>query len=282
MGGKHSHSHYNADPKMKVWVTNSDWAKLLQYCREAKPNEIMGLAYIEPVEGGFRLYDPFILKQKVGPANCEFDRKEFAKFLATGDDIGKVKCLWHSHVEMSAFFSGCDRETSNGLATIGKSMGGSNSWFFSLVLNVKGEYQAKVDMYKPFEASLPCEIEQYHDDHEAIAEEVKTLVEGPAPTQYSYGGRGYSSLDDLGHLAQEGFGEEWSVVARRDSADTARKESASESPSTNTPAKDESEFDEVFQCIKSAPVVTTYPKTEEKKGEEKGDDKADGAGSGGK
>lgn len=259
--GKHSHSSYNSDPKMKVWVSSNDWAKLLQYCREAKPNEIMGLAYIEPVDGGFHLYDPFILKQKVGPATCEFDRKEFAKFLGTADNVGKVKCLWHSHVEMSAFFSGCDRETSNGLANVGKTMGGNSSWFFSLVLNVKGEYQAKVDMYKPFEASLPCEVIQFHDDHEAIKKEVADLVE---PENRTYGGESkVYTLEDLerGDFDQGSFSG-WSVTAGRTS-----ERSASASPSTNTPSKDESEYDEVFSCIKFQGT-----KDEEKKGEEKRDD----------
>lgn len=159
-----------------VWISDVDWAKMIAYCRSSKPNEIMGMAYVREVENGLEVYDPFILKQTVGPASCEFDKADFARFMSVAEDIKHIKCIWHSHVEMSTFFSTCDRGTSEGMAALGRTMGGSSAWFLSIVVNLKQEYQAKVDMYKPMKLTIPAEIKRFATEPTALVDEVKAKV----------------------------------------------------------------------------------------------------------
>lgn len=176
---------------VKVLVSDEDWGKIMAYLRAASPNEIIGLAHAEIKDGAIRVFDPFILKQEVGPATCEIEMKALVEFLSKHEPIEKVKVVWHSHVNMGAHFSSCDRDTSNTLAALGKMMQGSNSWWTSIVINLKQEYECVVDMYKPFRATLPCDILVAAPPK--IVEEVKELVK---PRSYAstsapaWGGRG--------------------------------------------------------------------------------------------
>jgi proteasome lid subunit RPN8/RPN11 len=153
---------------VKVLVSDEDWGKIMAYLRAASPNEIIGLAHAEIKDGAIRVFDPLILKQEVGPATCEIDMKAMVEFLGTHEPIEKVKCVWHSHVNMGAHFSQCDR------AALGKMIQDSNSWWVSVVINLKQEYECVVDMYKPFRATLPCDL--LVSSNPAISKEVSELV----------------------------------------------------------------------------------------------------------
>jgi proteasome lid subunit RPN8/RPN11 len=161
---------------VKVRIAEKDWNRLMTYLRSAKPDEIIGLGHAEIKDGAILVYDPFILEQEVGPATCEIAPKALVKFISEHDKIDRVKCIWHSHVEMTARFSTCDRDTSNTLAAIGAMMSGPNSWWVSIVINLKQEYECVVDMYTPFRATLPCELFVFNETDPGIENEVKTLV----------------------------------------------------------------------------------------------------------
>lgn len=177
---------------IKVRISDTDWMKMVTYCRIAKPNEIMGMARVREVADGLEVYNPFIMKQKVGPASCEFDRADFARFMATCEDIKDIKCIWHSHVNMSAFFSSCDRGTSEGMAALGRMMGGSSSWFLSVVLNLRQEWQAKLDIFKPSKLVIPCELFQYDSDPDTVTtEEVKQKLEEERSSTGSHDHQGF-------------------------------------------------------------------------------------------
>lgn len=208
---------------IKIRISDDDWKKIITYCRIAKPNEIMGMARVRETENGLEIYNPFILKQKVGPATCEFDRADFARFMGACEDIKFIKCIWHSHVNMSAFFSSCDRGTSEGMAALGRTMGGASSWFLSVVVNLRQEYQAKLDIFKPTKVVLPGELYRFEGDIDTVAsEEVKQKLEeeryvsstpshGSHPHSYSppyreWKDEGYTQqdLDDLMSGRSEG------------------------------------------------------------------------------
>lgn len=161
---------------IKVRIADRDWNKLMTYLRSANPDEIIGLAHAEIKDGAILVYEPFILDQEVGPATCEITPKALVKFIGEHEKIDKVKCIWHSHVNMTARFSSCDRDTSNTLAAIGQMMSGPNSWWVSIVVNLKQEFECVVDMYQPFRATLPCEIFVFSEDTNGVADEVKALV----------------------------------------------------------------------------------------------------------
>lgn len=169
------HERFQEKQKVKVKILERDWQRLLAYCRYAAPNEVGGLAHAEIVNGSVVVSDPFILKQEVSGSNFEMDRKDLVGFISTYERIANVKCVWHSHVQMSAFFSSCDRETSNTLAMLGQMMRGESSWFVSLVLNVKGEYEAKIDMYSPLRCTLEAEVVSLVSKDDEIEKQVKDM-----------------------------------------------------------------------------------------------------------
>jgi proteasome lid subunit RPN8/RPN11 len=213
--------------RVPVHIPEADWLKMVAYCKAAEPNEIIGMAHAEIVEAkSFRVWNPFILKQEVGGATCEIEQKALVKFVSGYDKINEVKCVWHSHVNMSAFFSTCDRETSNALANLGSMMQGDNSWFLSIVLNLKREYEVKIDVYKPIKISLPGEIKLVRKDIEfpGLKEEVDELVESryassSSPTSSpgstfpewegaTHYGRGRAHRHDFGRGFHTGAGDE--------------------------------------------------------------------------
>lgn len=161
---------------VKVRISDKDWNKLMSYLRLAKPDEVIGLAHAEIKDGAVLVYDPFILEQTVGPASCEIEPKALVKFIGDHERIDRVKVVWHSHVEMTAKFSSCDRDTSNTLAALGRMMSGPNSWWVSIVVNLKQEYECVVDMYTPFRATIPCEVFVFTENENGVEEEIKTLL----------------------------------------------------------------------------------------------------------
>jgi len=165
-------------------ISDKDWQKILNYCKAASPHELMGLAQARITgDSTIEVTDPIILKQKVTGVTCEFDKKDFAQWIGTSENVSDTKVFWHSHVNMEAFFSGTDRETSLRMANIGH---GASKWFVSIVANVKGEYEAVVDVFHPFKACIDARIEIKRAPNSELAlirEEVngKVEVELPAP-----------------------------------------------------------------------------------------------------
>ena len=191
--------------KVLVEMAEPDWYKMLAYCRAAKPNEVIGLAHVEIINRRIVVSNPFILPQTVTGSTCEIEQRDLVKFVGKYDEIGKVKCVWHSHVEMSAFFSTCDRDTSQKLAALGTMMRGSESLFVSIVANVKGEYECRVDMFHPFMASLPGEVRVVAPQIDGVEDEVKDMVKKHEPTAY-YGGGSSPSGGGAHQSSFPGFG----------------------------------------------------------------------------
>lgn len=180
--------------KFPVQMSYQDLDKILAYCRHAKPSEIIGLAHAKLEKGVLMVYDPIILPQKVSGAECEIEPKELAKFIGAYDRIADIRCVWHSHVEMTAYFSACDRNTSTTLAALGKMVQGASSWFFSLVINCRGEYEAKIDVFHPIPYTVQCELKTNErpvsPEDEAIKKEVAEKCNRPTYHQSNFGNMG--------------------------------------------------------------------------------------------
>lgn len=183
-----------------IRIQESDWKKFMAYLRAAKPDEIIGLAHAEIKNGAVYVSNPMIFEQNVGPATCEITPEALAKFIGEYDHIEKVRCVWHSHVEMGAHFSSCDRDTSNTLAALGKMTAGENSWWVSIVINLRQEYEVAVDMYTPFNAKLKGAIQIIGDPVPAeVEEEVKALLK-----RRTYGSSTSGYYSGGGHWADRG------------------------------------------------------------------------------
>lgn len=108
--------------------------------------EIHGLGIVEEfkAENKITVVDAFLTKQKVSFVNAETTRRDMGYFLAefttSGGDTSKLKFQWHSHADMDAFFSSEDIDTISGYVS---------DYMISLVINKKGEYKCRLDIFKP-------------------------------------------------------------------------------------------------------------------------------------
>tara|TARA_R110002020_G_scaffold318457_3_gene534117 strand:+ start:1058 stop:1939 length:882 start_codon:yes stop_codon:yes gene_type:complete len=129
-----------------VYITENDWNKLLNYAQcayEEFGTEIGGMAEMVPdKDGDMWIKRPTILKQSVAPANCDLNEGALAQYYATvAKKNGTSDFLWwHSHADMTAFWSQTDKNTIED--NKGKS---KHTW--SLVINIKGEYIMQLDVF---------------------------------------------------------------------------------------------------------------------------------------
>ena len=129
-----------------VYIAETDWNKLLNYAQcayDEMKSEIGGMAEMVPdKDGDMWIKRPTILKQEVAPANCDLDETALAQYYGTvAKKYGSSDFLWwHSHADMSAFWSATDKKT------IEDNDGGStHTW--SLVLNIDGDYIMQLDVF---------------------------------------------------------------------------------------------------------------------------------------
>ena len=134
-------------------VPLSVWQKMFSYVH-ACPVEVNGFGYV--TRRGlldFELDDVFILEQTATAASVDVSELTIANHMTDmmmrGEDTGRMRFQWHSHVRMSAYFSGTD--TSN----IDRYPG---DWMLSLVANKYGQFEARLDVFAPFRLWAPLEV----------------------------------------------------------------------------------------------------------------------------
>jgi len=149
------------------YIDHADWTKVLHYARARQAQKVevgkivrtlnheiggMMIAKLDK-DGDWVLQHPVILKQETAGANCTLDKTALADYYIEmtqkyGKDIQFV--WWHSHATMSAFWSGTDTATMKEYA--------SGTWSMFLVVNIKGEYKFRVQMWDPIEAGEDIEL----------------------------------------------------------------------------------------------------------------------------
>ena len=116
-----------------------------------------------------------LIEQESSSAETELKPEALQGFLMSylegkGDPI-KLRFHWHSHANMSLFWSAQDDKLCQGW---------NAPWFLALVTNKKGEYLARLELREPFPLTLPVVVmlESYYDPALAtsIAAEVKEKV----------------------------------------------------------------------------------------------------------
>lgn len=107
--------------------------------------EINGLGLVERRGNNFVITDAFILKQKVSQASAEINPLALNQYVGECKDPSKLKFQWHSHGEGSVFFSSTD------VSTIARWLG---DFIISMVVNKKGDYLCRLDLFKPFYLGL--------------------------------------------------------------------------------------------------------------------------------
>lgn len=118
---------------MNVIIPNDIYAKIQFWMREAAPNEVSGLGMVTVEGETFTVTDVCLLEQENTASTTDMTAEAVGKAIYEfREHSGHLKFWWHSHVNMSAFFSATDT------ATI-KEMG-ENGWCLATVFNLKGEH----------------------------------------------------------------------------------------------------------------------------------------------
>jgi len=166
----------------------------IQHC----DTEISGLGIVVPEDGNLRITELFLLDQVVTGTTTDLNPEAVAKLMCDiiekGLPVGGLKLWWHSHCNMSVFWSGTDHET---IRTLG------DNWAVSLVGNKKGEYLARVDVYAPIRLAvdnLPFVTKTTEDD--ALVQEVKAEIalKTKKPEVHRYVGEGHDWEEMMAYL----------------------------------------------------------------------------------
>ena len=172
--------------KAGFYIEYNDWQKILYYAKARQSQVIdtgrskkeldheiggMLIAKIDK-EGDWILKDPVILKQETSGGNCVLDKTELADYyIEMAQKYGKnIQFVWwHSHAKMGPFWSGTDTTTMKEYA--------SGQWSMFLVVNVKGEYKFRVQMWQPIEAGEDIELELLNAPENTIPKDIVKEVE---------------------------------------------------------------------------------------------------------
>ena len=135
----------------RVYILPSVKARLDAYIQHA-PGEVSGLGEVELNEQGCPTITGIMLfEQECSAATTDIKPEDLARFFVEavnqGADPEKIRLWWHSHGSSSCFWSGTDKDT---IADLCQSAG----WVVSIVGNKQGHYRVRLDMTRPFEATL--------------------------------------------------------------------------------------------------------------------------------
>jgi hypothetical protein len=163
-----------------VFITPAAKQKLDLYIQVSSV-EISGLGTVTRLGNDFLVTDLHLFEQVCTGASTDLSQEAVSQFLLqsvmAGLDPSELKLWWHSHVNMSAFWSGTDDATAGSFG---------NGWMISVVGNKSGEYLCRLDLYEPIRLTLDglrFEVRQEFDPElrAAIAAEVELKVRVPQP-----------------------------------------------------------------------------------------------------
>lgn len=151
--------------EMRLEVPEHVWRKIMYWVDKAD-QEVSGFGSLEWIESEnkFIVKDAIILKQTVTSASTEIDSNAIGKAMfELRNEPNGMKWHWHSHVNMSVFWSSDDRKLISDLATGG--------WIVATVVNRKRESKTAFSCVQNI---LGCDHEIFIDDLKA---KVTTLVD---------------------------------------------------------------------------------------------------------
>ena len=171
-----------------------DMLEEIMYIAKKVNTEVSGMGDIEWTEEGFRVTKLRFFPQECTGSETEIKPESLEKLsadaIASGEDLTSMRFWWHSHANMSTFWSKQDDDCVESL------LSAFQDYVVSVVVNHKRELVARVDFLNPFRMTLnhvPLIVESSmaQEKQEAldkmIQENVKTKT---------YGGSGYGSSAD--------------------------------------------------------------------------------------
>ena len=182
---------------MAFYINNKDWKKVIDYAQASYDefkSEVGGfMIATKDKDGDYIISDPEILQQEVTGGTTEMDKAAVADYyvkacMEHGKDVRFV--WWHSHANMSAFWSGTDTSTMKEYE--------SGDWSAFLVVNIRGEYKFRVCVWNPISAHEDTELTilgaKARTVPKTIVTQVKKLCEKPVYTPTKWTGYGYGTI----------------------------------------------------------------------------------------
>lgn len=134
----------------RVYILPAAKARLDAYIQHA-PGEVSGLGEVELEQGCPVITSIMLFEQECSAATTDIEPEDLARFFVEavnqGADPEKIRLWWHSHGSGSCFWSGTDNDTITDLCQ-------SAGWVVSIVGNKQGHYRVRIDLTRPFEATL--------------------------------------------------------------------------------------------------------------------------------
>jgi len=173
---------------MKAFILPEAKQKLDLYV-DATTDEISGLGKVIVRNKKLYIEDIYLLKQESGGSSTELDQESVAEFMtemmARNEPLESLKLWWHSHGTMGVFWSGTDEDTARKFG---------NGWMMSLVVNRKGEYKSRLDVYEPVDLVVDnIELDVALRFNEELRERIKAEVAEKVSKKgfVTVGGNGY-------------------------------------------------------------------------------------------
>jgi proteasome lid subunit RPN8/RPN11 len=136
---------------MEFYISQKDWKKVIDYAQSSYDqfkSEIGGFMVAKTdKDGDIIISEPEILEQEVTGGTTVMDRAAVADYYvkcAEKHGPGVRFIWWHSHANMSAFWSGTDTNTMEEYS--------SGDWSAFLVVNIRQEYKFRVCVWNPIKA----------------------------------------------------------------------------------------------------------------------------------
>ena len=169
---------FDSSPRLPMlFFPEKNWKKLFAYADIAL-GEISGLGTVKLHENGvdFIVDEIFILNQVSSIGSTDLNSDSIAKFITDlileGKDPSSLKLWFHSHGNLGVFWSTTDNTTIQGFSNA--------SYMFSIVVNKRFEYKARLDIFKPLRLSVELEVNFENDflgiDRVEIEKEVTEKV----------------------------------------------------------------------------------------------------------
>lgn len=173
----------------------------IMYYTEAADGEVSGLGVVKIDDKGRHIVSKVhLLEQESSGADTELKPEAISELMVDmmkkDEDPGLLKFWWHSHANMSVFWSGTDDTCAETL---------SHEYAFSLVVNKAGDRKCRLDLYNPFRITIDnIRIEELKIEDAELKEECAKEVKEKVKPPYYHGYRRNYNDDDMD--VYHGFG----------------------------------------------------------------------------
>jgi hypothetical protein len=171
----------------RIFIASEAKQKLDLYIKHTD-SEVSGLGTVAVIENNFLIKDIYLFEQECTGSDTDLSQEDVAKLILEsvrlGLDPSGLKLWWHSHVNMSTFWSPTDKATAGRFG---------NGWMLSIVGNKNGDYLARLDLYNPIRLTIDnLKLEVYQSASDELIEKIKKEIKEKVkikmyvPAKYSW------------------------------------------------------------------------------------------------